>query len=126
MTDSNNTNHSPDAVEQAMNTVLQAERTAEQAIADCKAEAQRTVLAAQEQAQQIAARTDKRLALCHRRCNTRVSREIKARQRAEEADHEEQPWHKTEETGLATVVETVARDLIGGSRTDGEDGVGAE
>jgi hypothetical protein len=121
MTDNNN-NHSPDAVEQAMNTVLQAERAAEQAIADCNSKAQLALQAAQQQAQHIAARTDARLTLCHRRCNARVSREIKARQRAEQADLQGQPGQELDDVALAAVAEAVARELLGSPRTEGDDG----
>ncbi len=93
MTKDNNT-ESPDAVEQAMNTVLQAERAAEQAIADCRQEAQQTVQAAQQRAQRIAARTDERLSLCHMRCSGKLNKELKDRQRAEKAQ-QSKPAHTT-------------------------------
>jgi len=116
-----NNNPPLDAVEQAMNTVLQAERSAEDAIADCKQEALRTVQAAQERAQQIATRTDERLALCHMRCTARVSRELKARQRAETADGQGQPTHQPDDKVLAALVAAVARDLIGSTQAESDD-----
>jgi len=109
----NNNITNPDAVEQAMNTVLQAERAAEQAIADCRQEAQQTVQAAQQRAQRIAERTDERLTLCHLRCSARLSRELKDRQRAEKADSQGQSSQPLDEATLTDVVAAVARDLIG-------------
>lgn len=117
----NGNNHSRDAVEQAMNTVLQAERTAEEAIADCEQQALRTIQAAQERAQQIAARADERLALCHMRCTARVSRELKTRQRAEKAEHDEQSRHQLDDAALAGVVARVASKLIGSTRSEDGD-----
>lgn len=127
MTDSNdNNNHSPAAVEHAMNTVLAAERAAEQAIADCNSEAQLAIQAAQEQAQHIATRTDARLALCHMRCNARIAREIKARERAEQADLQARPGQELDDMVLAAVVEAVAGELLGSPRPAGDDGGTAE
>jgi hypothetical protein len=124
MTDKNN--HSPDAVEHAMNTVLEAERAAEQAIADCNSEAQLVIQAALEQAQHITKRTDARLTLCHMRCNARVSMEIKASQRAAQADLQGQPGQELDEAALAAVVETVARELISSPRAEGDEGGATE
>ena len=120
MTKDNNTNN-PDAVEQAMNTVLQAERAAEQAIADCRHEAQQTVEAAQQRAHRIAARTDERLSLCHMRCSAKLTKELKDRQRAEKANSRNQSTQPLDETALSGVVAAVARDLIGITQPGGED-----
>lgn len=120
MTKDNNT-ESPDVVEQAMNTVLQAERAAEQAIADCRQEAQQTVQAAQQRAQRIAARTDERLSLCHMRCSGKLNKELKDRQRAEKAHSGNQPTRQVEDTALSDVVAAVARDLVGITQPEGED-----
>jgi vacuolar-type H+-ATPase subunit H len=111
----------PDAVEQAMNTVLQAERAAEQAIADCRQKAQRTVQAAQEQAQRIAARTDERLAQCQMRCSSRLAQELKERQRAEKAAGQDESTRLLDDTGLADVVAAVTRDLIGSAQPEDQD-----
>ena len=120
MTKDNNTEN-PDAVEQAMNTVLQAERAAEQAIADCRQEAQQTVQAAQQRAQRIAARTDERLSLCHLRCSGKLSKELKDRQRAEKASSRNNSIRPLDDTALSDVVAAVARDLVGITQPEGED-----
>ena len=120
MTKDNNTSN-PDAVEQAMNTVLQAERAAEQAIADCRQEAQQTVQAAQQRAQRIAARTDERLSLCHLRCSGKLSKELKDRQRAEKASSRNNSIRPLDDTALSDVVAAVARDLVGITQPEGED-----
>ena len=116
-----NNSSKPDAIKQAMNTVLQAERAAEQAIADCRQEAQHTVQAAQERAQRIAARTDERLALCHMRCSGKLSKELKDRQRAERAGNQGQSTQPLDDAILANMVTAVARDLIGITQPEGED-----
>lgn len=121
MKKNNNNSSNPDAVEQAMNTVLQAERAAEQAIADCRQAAQHTVQAAQQRAQRIAERTDERLALCHMRCSSKLSKELKDRQRAEKAANQDQPTQPLDNATLANVVTAVARDLIGITQSEGED-----
>ena len=112
---------SPDAVEQAMNTVLQAERAAEQAIADCRQEAQQTVQAAQQRAQRIAERTDERLAQCHMRCSSRLAQELKERQRAEKAAGQDESTRLLDDTVLADVVAAVTRDLIGSAQPEDQD-----
>ena len=120
MTKDNNTSN-PDAVEQAMNTVLQAERAAEQAIADCRQEALHIVQAAQEKAQRIVARTDERLALCHMRCSGMLSRELKDRQRTERAGNQGQSTQPMDDAALSDVVTAVARDLVGIILPESED-----
>lgn len=121
MKKNNNNTSNPDAVEQAMNTVLQAERAAEQAIADCRQDARQTVQAAQQRAQRIAERTDERLALCHMRCSSKLSKELKDRQRAEKANNQNHSTSQLDDTTLSEVVAAVARDLIGITQPEGED-----
>ncbi len=96
-----------------MNTVLQAERAAEQAISDCKQAAVQIVQAAQERAARIATRTDERLALSHMRSKGKITRELKDRQRAEQVETLNHPPQPLDDTALTEMVRAVARELIG-------------
>ena len=104
-----------ETVEQAMNQVLQAERRAEQAVEVCRHEAMVIQQAAQQQANRIARRANERVTVCHMRCNARLTRELKERERAADAD----PGHgaasalQLDEATLKRVVEALALDLTG-------------
>ena len=102
-------------VEDAMNRVLQAERSAEQAVEACRHEALKVQQAAQLQASRIARRANERLALCHMRCNTRLTRELKERERAAEAEVSQCTASaiQLDEAALTPVVEALALDLTG-------------
>ena len=104
-----------ETVEQAMNRVLQAERSAEQAVEACRHEALKVQQAAQLQASQIARRANERLALCHMRCNARLTRELKERERTAEAEISQSAASaiQLDEAALTPVVEALALDLTG-------------
>ena len=108
-------NRSFEPVEDAMNRVLQAERSAEQAVAVCRQEAREIQQAAQLQASRIARRANERLALCHMRCNARLTRELKERERAAEAEISQCTASaiQLDEDALTPVVEALALDLTG-------------
>lgn len=104
-----------ETVEQAMNRVLQAERSAEQAVEACRHEALKVQQAAQLQANRIARRANERLALCHMRCNARLTRELKERERTAEAEISQSAASaiQLDEAALTPVVEALALDLTG-------------
>jgi vacuolar-type H+-ATPase subunit H len=104
-----------ETVEQAMNRVLQAERSAEQAVEACRHEALKVQQAAQLQASRIARRANERLALCHMRCNARLTRELKERERTAEAEISQSAASaiQLDEAALTPVVEALALDLTG-------------
>ena len=115
-----NSDNEPEDIEAAMNTVLQAERAAEQAIMDCRQAAAQILQEAQLRAQRIATRTDERLALCHMRCNGKVTREIKNRQRTASADSQANTVKHLDDAVLADMVSAVVRDLVGETKQDSE------
>jgi len=111
------TAETPDAspngtVEQAMNRVLEAEREAQQAVAACEHDALQHRQDAQQQAKQIARRTDARLALCHTRSKGRLDRDIRELERAA-ASTDAAAGDRLDAAALASVVEAVARVLAG-------------
>lgn len=111
-----------DAVEHAMNEVLQAERNAEQAIEACRHDAMKIQQAAQQQAKQIARRTNERLAICHLRCNARLTRDLKERERAVAARQGGEAAASPDEAALTAVVEALALALTGIALPDSEPG----
>jgi hypothetical protein len=109
--------------EQAMNRVLQAERDAERAVAECEAEAGSILQAAQLQASRIASRTDSRISLMQTRCLQRVAEEIKQLERTEKQTLEkQQDSYRIDETGLAECIEEIAICLTGGVSRGGNGG----
>lgn len=109
--------------EQAMNRLLQAERDAERAVAECEAEAGSILQAAQLQASRIASRTDSRISLMQTRCLQRVAEEIKQLERTEKQTLEkQQDSYRIDETGLAECIEEIAICLTGGVSRGGNDG----
>ena len=113
MTGDDKENQPLETVEHAMNEVLQAERRAEQAIEACRHDAMKIQQAAQQQAKHIARRANERLAICHMRCNTRLSRELRERERAANASHGGESAYPLDEAGLTAVVEALALALTG-------------
>ena len=106
-------NRSSAGVEHAMNQVLQAERGAEQAVEACARDAVRIRQAAQERASHIARRTNERLARCHMRCNGKVTRELRERERSAVAGQTGESTSRLDETVLTSVVEALALTLTG-------------
>jgi cell division septum initiation protein DivIVA len=116
MNNDNNTT-SPGAVEQAMNLVLEAERAAEQAIADCEQEAQEIINAAHRRARRIAERTDERLAHAHMHCGAVLSREIQHTERTATAAQQER--YRLDTATLEEIADSVAAQLTEGPAVSG-------
>jgi len=108
-----------DKVEQAMNRVLQAEREAEQAIADCEYEARHILQAAQQRAKRIADRTDERIALIQQRLAQKIKAHIDILERADRSAQHEPSVYDLGEAELATVVQEVAAELTAKGRSAG-------
>ena len=108
-----------DKVEQAMNRVLQAERDAEQAIADCELEARRILQAAQQRVKRIADRTDERMALIQLRLAQKVKAHSEALERADQSAQHEASLYDLDEAVLAAVVQEVAAELTGNRGSQG-------
>lgn len=102
-----------DSVERAMNRVLQAEREAEQAIADCEQEARQILQAAQQTAKRIADRTDRRITLIQMRLAQKIKAHIDALERADRRTRLEPSRYDLGAGELASVVQEVAAELTG-------------
>ena len=102
-----------DSVEQAMNRVLQAEREAEQAIADCEQEARQILQAAQQTAKHIADRTDQRITLIQMRLAQKIKAHVDALERADRRTQLEPSQYDLGADELASVVQEVAAELTG-------------
>ena len=108
-----------DTVEQAMNRVLQAEREAEKAIADCEYEARQILQAAQQRVKRIADRTDERMALIQLRLAQKVKAHSEALERADQSAQHEASLYDLDEAVLAAVVQEVAAELTGNRGSQG-------
>ena len=106
---------SSDTVEHAMNRVLQAEREAEQTIADCESEARQILQAAQQRVKRIADRTDERITLIQLRLSQKIKAHMDALERADRSAQHELSVYDLDKAGLATVVQEVAAELAGNS-----------
>jgi len=106
-------NRSSATVEHAMNQVLQAERGAEQAVEACERDAVKIRQAAQLRANHIARRTNERLAICHMRCNGKLTRELRELEHTAAASLTSESTCQLDETALTSVVEALALTLTG-------------
>ena len=108
-------NHSGDGrsrhAGQAMNRVLQAERDAEQAVADCEQQAREVLHDAQQRARRIAERTNTRITLVQMRCAQAVRAQIKALEHGEETATGEHDAYRLQPPVLAALAEQVAAQL---------------
>lgn len=95
-----------------MNRVLQAEREAEQAVAECEKQAEIILSDARQRANRIANRTDERITLMSMRCSQQVAGEISNQERAEKAARKQQD-PELDETGLSECIEAVSAALTG-------------
>lgn len=86
----NSKNDELSSADLAMNQVLQAERDADQVVADCERESHGLLKAAQRQAQHIAARTNQRISMLQMRHNQKLNKVIhdieQSAQSAEQVD----------------------------------------
>lgn len=127
MARNNSSDPAADLAEQAMNRVLQAERDAGAAIAECETGAGNILQAAQLQSSRIASRTDSRISLMQMRCFQQVAEEIRRLEMTERMTREKQEEsYRIDETGLAECIEEIAICLTGGVSPDGHDGDATE
>ena len=106
-----------DNVEQAMNKGLQAEREAEQAIADCEQQARQILQAAQQRVKHIADRTDERITRIQLRFAQKIRAQFDALERADKSAQLEPSLYDLGAAELASVVEEVAAELTGNRRS---------
>jgi len=102
-----------------MNKVLQAEREAEKAIADCEYEARNILQAAQQRVKRIADRTDARIARIQLRLAHKLKAQTKAMESADKAAQRGPSAYTLDDTALAAVVQDVAAELTGNRRSHG-------
>ena len=95
-----------------MNRVLEAERDAEVAVAECEKQAREILGNARKRANRIANRTDERITLLKMRVSQQVAGEISRQERAEKAARK-QTVAELDETGLRECIEAVSAALIG-------------
>lgn len=106
----------------AINSVLAAEREANQAIGEAKAEAEHILDAARQRAARILQRADARITFSHQRCSTGVARAI---------DHQILEHHRRlaelshrldlDDAQIDAIVAALAAELTGGSTGHGEE-----
>lgn len=116
MSDKRSDSLSADRAEAAMNRVLQAEREAEQAVAECEQQAREILSAARVRANRIASRNDERITLMTMRCSQWVAGEISKQERAEKTARKQQV-SELNDTGLSECIEAISARLTGGTES---------
>ena len=113
MTDPNSDGQADEQVAQRMNRVLQAERDAKRAVAECEQRAQEILRAAQVRAQRLVSRADQRITVLQMRCNHRIDSMVKAMEKQQQApDGAAQPG-QLGERAIKAVVAALAAELTG-------------
>jgi hypothetical protein len=107
-----NNNRQQDAAEQAMNQVLAAERAAEQAVADCEAEARAIIQNARSRALRIDERTNERIAILEQRCSQHTERKLRALRQHDDPPSEQNAPQELDDAGLRSVAKTLALQLV--------------
>jgi vacuolar-type H+-ATPase subunit H len=102
---------SPEPADVAMNRVLQAERDAEQAVAECEQEARNIIKAAQQQAQHIAARTNERISMLHMHYSQNLSQTIREIEQAGKQIEQAGVTTPFDESLFSTVIDELAEEL---------------
>lgn len=106
------------STEEAMNRVLEAERAADAAVADCATRAAAVIEMAQQQARRIHSRTDSRISQVHAHCALALGRQVETllQQEAEQAADAslDAAMHQV----LAAAVERLAQSLTDNAAGD--------
>ncbi len=113
MTDAHSDGQADEHAGQRMNRVLQAERDAKRAIAECEQRAQAIVQAAQARAQRLVRRADQRIAVIQMRCNHRIDTVVKAIEKQQQEPAAAAHPGQVGEQGIKTVLAALAADLTG-------------
>ena len=109
----NHTDEQSAAASAAMNRVLEAEREAEQAVAECERQAQMLLQAGYARAQRISARVDERISMLRMRNIDRVSRQIEVMERAERTAQQESSPEYPQAARLDSIVAELVAELSG-------------
>jgi len=113
MTDPNSDGQADEQVAQRMNRVLQAERDAKRAVAECEQRAQEILRAAQVRAQRLVSRADQRITVLQMRCNHRIDTVVKAIEKQQREPAAAAHPGQTGEQSVKAVLAAVAADLTG-------------
>lgn len=96
---------------QAMNEVLQAEREAAQAVAECELRAEQLLRAAQARAQRLVRRADQRITAIQMRCNHHADSMIRAMEKQRPEPDGATSLGQLSEREIEAVVAALAEDL---------------
>ncbi|MEW6648409.1 MAG: hypothetical protein AB1450_14500 [Pseudomonadota bacterium] len=99
------------STEEAMNRVLEAERAAHAAVAECAARATALVDAAQQQARRIHSRTDSRISQVHAHCALALGRQVEQLLQQEADNTAASELDAAMHDVLAAAVERLAQSL---------------
>lgn len=97
--------------EEAIESVLAAEKAAERAVERCKAEAAQQIQAARQKAQRITDRAEYRIATIHRICDQLTSDQVNHIEQAAEEPAKQLLSHQVDLTVTAAIVEKIAAML---------------
>jgi hypothetical protein len=121
VTDEKSATLSTVTAEQAMNSVLAAEREAAQAIADCEAEARNLLQAARKRSNHIADRSDERITLMQMRCAKSIAQTLQQLAR-EQKTQGERSAEALDDAGIRRCMEAIAETLTTGTVSDAGNG----
>jgi vacuolar-type H+-ATPase subunit H len=108
----------PNSTEDAMNRVLETERTAHASVADCETRAASLVEVAQQQARRIHSRTDTRISQVHAHCAGALGRQVETLLQEGAASEEHSTLRDEMRELLQAAVERLAEALTDGSTSD--------
>lgn len=97
--------------EQAMNTVLEAERKARETVAQCQASADEILQQARQKAQRISNRTNDRISRIHQRVTRAVTDQVKQLDEEEQKLARQDYLYRIEKDVVEVVVEQIAELL---------------
>jgi vacuolar-type H+-ATPase subunit H len=113
MTDAKPDRQAGDEAGQLMNRVLQAERDAKQAVAECEQRAEEVLRAAQARAQRLVSRADQRITSIKMRCNHRIDSVVKAIEKQQQEPGAAAHPGQLGEQAINAVVAALAAELTG-------------
>lgn len=106
------------STEDAMNRVLEAERTAHESVADCETRAASLIEVAQQQERRIHSRTDNRISQIHAHCAVALGRQVETLLQEGAAGEEHGTLSAEMRELLGAAVERLAEALTDSSTND--------
>ncbi len=113
MTDAKPDRQAGEEAAQLMNRVLQAERDAKQAVAECEQRAEEILRAAQARAQRLVSRADQRITTIGMRCKHRIDTVVKAMGMQQQVPGDAAHPGQLEAQAIEAVVAALAAELTG-------------